>query len=78
PTIDFTLPLWNRNRGGIAVERATRKALKSDYEARLFNARAEIAAAWNGIALARRQLAEAEAGIPSLQHLSDTAMQASI
>ncbi|MFX8762610.1 TolC family protein, partial [Acinetobacter baumannii] len=29
PTIDFTLPLWNRNRGGIAVERATRKALKS-------------------------------------------------
>lgn len=78
PAIDFTLPLWNRNRGGIAVERATRAALKAEYEARLFNARAEIAAAWNGIALARRQLAEAEAGIPSLQHLSDTARQASI
>ena len=25
PTVDFTLPLWNRNRGGIAVERATRE-----------------------------------------------------
>lgn len=34
PTIDFTLPLWNRNRGGIAVERATREALNAEYEAR--------------------------------------------
>ena len=67
PAIDFTLPLWNRNRGGIAVERATREALKSEYDARLFNTRAEITSAWNGLALARRQLSDAEAGLPSLQ-----------
>jgi len=67
PTVDFTLPLWNRNRGGIAVERATREALKSEYEARLFQTRAEISAAWAGIALARRQLADAEAGLPTLR-----------
>lgn len=67
PAIDFTLPLWNRNRGGIAVERATRKALKAEYEARLFQTRAEISAAWEGIALASRQLAHARTGLPSLE-----------
>ena len=55
PAIDFTLPLWNRNRGGIAIERATRAALKAEYDARLFQTRAEIAAAVAGIAVARRQ-----------------------
>jgi len=70
PAIDFTLPLWNRNRDGIAVERATRDALKAEYEARLFQARAEISAAWEGIALARRQLEQAEAGLPSLKRQS--------
>lgn len=55
PSIDFTLPLWNRNRGGIAIEKATREALKAEYNARLFQTRAEIAAAVAGIELARRQ-----------------------
>lgn len=67
PAIDFTLPLWNRNRGGIAIERASRDALRAEYGARLFQARAEISAAWAGIALSRRQLGEAEAGLPSLE-----------
>ena len=77
PTIDFTLPLWNRNRGGIAVERATREALKAEYEGRLFQTRAEISAAWAGIALARRQLAEAEAGLPALQRQAEASARAS-
>lgn len=55
PAVDFTLPLWNRNRGGIAVEKATRAALKAEYDARLFQTRAEIAAAVSGILTARRQ-----------------------
>lgn len=77
PAIDFTLPLWNRNRGGIAVERATREALKSEYDARLFNTRAEIIAAWHGLALARRQLTDAEAGLPSLQRQARASTDAS-
>lgn len=77
PTIDFTLPLWNRNRGGIAVEKATREALRAEYEARLFTTRADISAAWNGIALARRQLADAEAGLPALQRLAEASGRAS-
>ncbi|PTS88029.1 transporter [Sphingomonas sp. HMWF008] len=55
PSVDFTLPLWNRNRGGIAIERATRAALKAEYDARLFQTRAQIAAAVAGITIARRQ-----------------------
>lgn len=67
PAVSFTLPLWNRNRGGIAIEQATRGALKAEYEARLFQTQAELAAAWNGIMLSRRQLEIASAGLGSLE-----------
>lgn len=78
PTIDFTLPLWNRNRGGIAVEQATREALRREYDARLFQTRSEIAAAWAGIELARHQLVEAQAGLPELQRQADAAQRAAL
>ena len=67
PTVDFTLPLWNRNRGGIAVEQATRAALKAEYEARLFQARAEIASAVAGIVIARRQRDATLRDLPSAE-----------
>lgn len=67
PTVDFTLPLWNRNRGGIAIERATREQLKAEYDARLFQTRAEIAAAVDGIAIARKQRDGAASGLPVLE-----------
>lgn len=66
PAVDFTLPLWNRNRGGIAVERATRAALHAEYDARLFQTRAEIAAAVGGIAVARAQRDAALRDLPAL------------
>jgi outer membrane protein TolC len=34
-SIGLTLPLFDRNRGNIAIETATRQQLKDDYEARL-------------------------------------------
>ncbi|WP_425230658.1 TolC family protein [Sphingomonas sp.] len=70
PTVDFTLPLWNRNRGGIAVERATRAALKAEYEARLAQTRAEIAAAVSGIAVARRQREAVLRDLPSARRFA--------
>ncbi|TPG21692.1 TolC family protein [Sphingomonas koreensis] len=76
PTVDFTLPLWNRNRGGIVIERATRAQLKADYDARLFQTRAEIAAAVDGIAIARKQLNTAEANLPSLQRYASATRRA--
>ncbi|MBN8844914.1 MAG: TolC family protein [Sphingomonadales bacterium] len=67
PSIDFTLPLWNRNRGGIAVEEATRDALRAEYDARLFQARADIFAACATIDLAWRQRANALASLEGLR-----------
>lgn len=76
PSVDFTLPLWNRNRGGIAIERATRAALKAEYESRLFQARAEISAAASGIAIARRQREAIAADLPALEKLAGASRRA--
>lgn len=71
PAVSFTLPLWNRNRGGIAVEHATRAALKAEYEARAFQTRAEIAAAVRGIQIARRQRDAVLATLPGARRFAD-------
>lgn len=70
PAVSFTLPLWNRNRGGIAVERATRAALKAEYEARLFQTRAEIAAALGGVTMSRRQREAVLASLPAARRFA--------
>ncbi|MDE0855202.1 MAG: TolC family protein, partial [Nevskia sp.] len=41
-SIGLTLPLFNRNRGAIAVETATRQRLFDEYQARLAAARSEV------------------------------------
>lgn len=76
PAVDFTLPLWNRNRGAIAIERATREALRAEYDARLFQARADIAAAIAGIATSRQRRAEALADIPRLEQFASASRRA--
>ncbi|MEO8519767.1 MAG: TolC family protein [Acidobacteriota bacterium] len=42
--VAFDLPLWNRNRGAIAIQDATREQLRTEYEVRLFATRATITA----------------------------------
>ncbi|MCM8732528.1 TolC family protein [Hephaestia sp. GCM10023244] len=76
PTVDFTLPLWDRNRGGIALERATRTQLKAEYDARLFQTRADIATAVEGIVIARKQRDAAEASLPSLERYAAASRRA--
>ncbi|MBD8899374.1 TolC family protein [Rhodanobacter sp. DHG33] len=41
-TINLSLPLFDRNRGNIAIETATRQQLKDDYEARLLATRGDM------------------------------------
>ncbi|WP_353205285.1 TolC family protein [Sphingomonas sp.] len=76
PSVDFTLPLWNRNRGGIAIERATRAALKAEYDARLFRTRAEIAAAVAGITIARRQRDAVLRDVPAARRYAEATRRA--
>lgn len=76
PALDFTLPLWNRNRGNIAVETATRASLRAEYDARLFQTRADLAAAREALLLALRQRAAAQADAPALQRQAAAARTA--
>ncbi len=41
-SIGITLPLFDRNRGNIAIEKATRQQLKDDYEARMLETRSDM------------------------------------
>lgn len=41
-SVGITLPLFDRNRGNIAIERATRQQLKDDYEARVLSTRSDM------------------------------------
>jgi cobalt-zinc-cadmium efflux system outer membrane protein len=69
PAINFTLPIWNRNRGEIALAEATRDQLRIEYAARVFATRADIAALTRAITLtvkARRDIADQ---IPAIEPL---------
>ncbi len=67
PAIGFTLPFWNRNRGGIATANATRETLKAEYDARLHQTRAEIDAAITLLDGTRTERRELAAQIPALE-----------
>ncbi|AYJ85640.1 TolC family protein [Sphingomonas paeninsulae] len=76
PQVGFTLPLWNRNRGGIAVVDATRAQLRAEYDARLFQTRAEIAAAVAGLATIRQQRAELLTKLPAIERFAASSTRA--
>ncbi len=76
PAVNFDLPVWNRGRGAIATERATREALRSEYTARLFQTRADIAAAVNGLAIARQQRSAVLTDLPALTRFAEAARSA--
>ncbi|QFU32388.1 Outer membrane efflux protein [Brevundimonas sp. Bb-A] len=56
--VGFDLPLWNRNRGQIAIQTATREQLRSEYETRLFRTQADIATLVSALDIGRRQQAD--------------------
>jgi cobalt-zinc-cadmium efflux system outer membrane protein len=70
PSVNFTLPLWNRNRGGIAQAQATRDQLRAEYAARLFSTRADIADLVDGLKIEQRQRDEIVAQVAPLTRLS--------
>ncbi len=75
-SVNVTLPLWNRGRGAIAVADATRAVLRTEYGARLFQTRSDIANAVNGITIARRQAAELRPLLGPLTQYADASQRA--
>jgi outer membrane protein TolC len=71
PQVSFTLPVWNRNQGGIAIAEATRDQLRTEYAARLFATRADIADLVEGLKSEQRQRDEIAAQVAPLTRLAD-------
>jgi outer membrane protein TolC len=64
PSITIDLPIFNRNQGNIAIDRATRRQLREEYTNRFSRAVAEIRALLAEQTLLQRQLTDAEARLP--------------
>lgn len=69
PGITMDLPIFDRNQGNIAIERANRQRLFDEYIARVFEARSTIALTLADIESITLQIADAQAAIPGLQRL---------
>ena len=75
-SLGITLPLFNRNRGNIAIESATRDKLRLDYQQRLDAAAIESHRLVEEQALLVRQIAEMDASLPALAQAADNAAKA--
>ena len=73
-TID--LPIFDRNQGNIAIDKATRKLLYDSYIAREFTARSAVALAYSDIHALGAQIAASDAAVKSLAKLVQTYQQA--
>jgi outer membrane protein, heavy metal efflux system len=66
-TVQITLPLFNRNRGQIGIQRATRAVLYQTYQARLDQAGSQADQVWRATRIMARQLENLVPSLPSLQ-----------
>lgn len=76
PQITIDLPLFDRNQGNIAVERATRQQLHDEFGARLAAARSEVQALLADQTLLQQQYAGKQAQLAELQRTALIADQA--
>jgi outer membrane protein TolC len=74
--VNLNLPLFNRGRGPIAIERATREQLRADYQARLDQATGDVWHLWNELQQVQAQLTALEQQQPALQRSVDAAERA--
>lgn len=75
-SLGFSLPLFNRNRGNIAVARATREQLHQQYQARLDDAQSKADRLFQESRLIEKQVRQTARGLPALQKAADGARQA--
>ena len=72
PSVTIGLPVFDRNQGVIAMERATRQQLFDEIINRVFEARSDMAKALADIQSLSDQIAAAEAAVPVLERLVET------
>ena len=74
--INLSLPIFNRNQGNIAVEKATRQRLRDDYQGRLNQAYGDVDRIRADNRVLTAQLASDERALPGLQQAAHNAQQA--
>lgn len=73
PQITLELPVFDRNQGNIAIERATRQQLHDEFTARLLAARSEVLSLLADNALLQQQLAGKRAQLAELSQAAQRA-----
>lgn len=74
--ISISLPIFNRNRGNIAIEQATRQRLHDEYQMRINSAATDIARILEDQKLLEKQLQNVERGVDALAHAAENAQSA--
>jgi len=74
--VAFALPVWNGNRGGIAIALATRDQLRAEYAARVFSARADIAELTGQLIAEKRERLMVSRQLEALRPLAAASEQA--
>lgn len=73
--VTLTLPLFNRNRGPIAVGRASRASLHQAYQASLDETTNQADEVWNAVAIMRRQLEALDTRVSGLDRAAAAAKE---
>ncbi|MGH8820415.1 MAG: TolC family protein [Rhodoferax sp.] len=71
--LTLSLPIFNRNRGNIAIENATRKKLFDEYQNRFNSAYSEVAVALDNLPLLQSQLQQTRHGVAELETVAQRA-----
>lgn len=74
--LSLSLPIFNANRGNIAIARATRKKLYDEYQDRLNSATGEVAIALENLPLLQDQLRRSRRGVIELDTVAKRARAA--
>ncbi len=72
-TVNVTLPIFNRNRGQIALQQATCAVLYQTYQARLDQAMSEADQIWQAAQIMAHQLQDLDARLSALKKIAATA-----
>lgn len=75
PAVTLTLPIFNRNRGQIAIQQATRELLRQTYQARLDATESEADQVWRTTQILSAQLNDLNTQLPLLEQAATAAEQ---
>jgi outer membrane protein TolC len=75
PEVSLTLPLFNRNRGQIGIQSATRDLLRQQYQAQLDAAVSQADQVWKADEIMSAQLRDLDVQLPTLKSTAVSAEQ---